>query len=207
MISIENLAFSFGGPPIEFPDWSVGTGTRALVLGASGSGKTTLLHLLCGLRQPTRGSVWIEGTDLSSLSSAKLDRFRGQNIGIVFQQAHLIRSLTVLENIRLAIDLSGKKIGVGRVNEVLEFLELSSLVHRKPHQLSHGQAQRVAIARAVVHNPVMLAADEPTSALDDQNAASVVSLLEHTAEMTGATLVIATHDQRVKEEFPNALNL
>ncbi|MEQ9467785.1 MAG: ABC transporter ATP-binding protein [Ekhidna sp.] len=208
MLQIHGLKYSYDGQAeISYPDWEVEKGNHALILGNSGCGKTTLLHLIGGLMQPSAGHLEIEGEDLAKKSSAKLDKFRGENIGIVFQKPHLVKSLTVRENLLLAQYLGKKEQGSKRVNEVIEHLGISELANRKVHQISQGQAQRVSIARAVVNSPKLLLADEPTASLDDENCMKVIDLLRSQAEETGATLIVATHDHRVKSEFQNQLSL
>jgi len=207
MIELRQLQHTYADAPIHYPDWQVEDQGHALILGTSGSGKTTLLHLICGLLQPTAGEILIDGQSLAGLSSKKRDRFRGEHVGIVFQRPHLVKSLTVLENLQLAAHLSGKKVHSSKYTDVLEALDLGELKHRKPHELSEGQAQRVSIARAVIHDPIILAADEPTASLDDANCARVLQLLKQQASARNATLLIATHDHRIKTSFTNQLVL
>lgn len=192
---------------LSLPHFSVEGGGHALVLGLSGSGKSTLLHVMGGLLRPTKGTVSIAGVDLASLSDQKLDQFRGQHIGIVFQQMHLLSSLTVEQNIRLASYLAGRTQDTGRIRDVLADLDLLEKANAYPHNLSQGQKQRVCIARAVINKPDLILADEPTSSLDDIRSNNVLELLVKQAEMYGATLVIATHDQRIKPHFENQLLL
>lgn len=207
MLQINNLQHSYGDTSIQYPDWEVEEGNHALILGNSGCGKTTLLHLIGGLMQPSSGSLRIAGQDLSQISSRKLDHFRGENIGIIFQRPHLVRSLTVKENLLLA-QLLGKRETTSKLaEETLDQLGILSLKDRKIHQISQGQAQRVSIARAVINKPKLLLADEPTASLDDENCERVIELLKSQAEQTGSTLIVATHDQRVKSEFQNQLTL
>jgi putative ABC transport system ATP-binding protein len=207
MLEIKNLSFNYGQHPISFPDWKVMSNGQALILGNSGSGKTTLLHLISGLLKPSGGSISINGQSLDELSQKKLDRFRGENIGIVFQRPHLIKSLTVLENLELSVHLSGKRVEKNKYGQILESLNILEYKNRMIHQLSEGQAQRVSIARAVIHDPVLLAADEPTASLDDQNCERVLKLLKNQAQERNAMLIIATHDQRIKGEFSNQITL
>lgn len=202
MLQNDSLTKTFAtGTTLRFPDWTVGTGEQWLLLGESGSGKTTLLHMLGGLLKPSAGRVIIKGTDIYALSSRQLDCFRGLHIGIVFQQPHLIRSMTVWENLLLAQSLAGKGSDIARVRELLDTLQLDQKRHSYPQALSQGQAQRVGIARALVNRPALLLADEPTSSLDNRNAAAVIRLLTDLAASVNSTLVISTHDDRVKEAF------
>lgn len=192
---------------LSFPDWQAAQGETWLLTGASGSGKTTLLHILAGLRRPTAGQAVISGTDLYALPGSQADRFRGQSIGLVLQKPHLLPTLTVTENLSLGQYLAGLPPDRLRVTQVLEMLELTTKQHARPHQLSQGQAQRVAIARAVLNRPRVLLADEPTSSLDDGNALKVLQLIESQAQTCGATLVIATHDARIKDRIGRHFHL
>ncbi len=204
MFSIRNLRHAYDGAAVlDVPDWQVGQGSQWLVLGPSGSGKTTLLHALAGILRPTAGSVSIAGQDLGALSARELDRFRGRHVGIVLQRLHLMTSLSVLDNLLLAQYLAGLPQDRGRALEVLGGLGLSGKTGAYPHELSFGQAQRVAVARATVNRPKLLLADEPTSNLDDGRCLQVLELLQHQARACDATLVIATHDQRVKSRMPD----
>jgi putative ABC transport system ATP-binding protein len=178
-----------------------------MILGKSGSGKTTLLHILGGLLNPMQGKVMIGETDLYQLSETKRDKYRGQHIGLVFQRAHLISALSVEDNLLLAQYFSGTKQDKARIAEVLKSLNLGEKSQSKVKALSQGEQQRVTIARALLNHPKLLLADEPTASLDDDNALAVVTLLKQQAEMNNASLIIATHDQRVKNEFDVQLNL
>lgn len=208
MVSLKSVAHRYPDQhQINFQDWSIEKGSQWLLLGASGSGKTTLLHILTGILQPSEGEVRINNTVLYQLSSKKLDQFRGQNIGIVFQQPHLIKSLSITENLLIAQSFAGLPENSNRIEEVLRSLNIAEKRNAYPDQLSQGQLQRVSIARATINKPALLIADEPTSSLDDQNAEAVLQLLLQQSELNEATLVIATHDQRVKSAFTNTYEL
>lgn len=208
MFAIQQLKHSYGAQEVlRVEAWSAPQGEQWLMLGPSGSGKTTLLHVLAGILRPSAGSTSIAGQDLHALSAAELDRFRGRNIGIVLQRLHLLPSLTVAENVQLTQFLAGLPQDHARVHEVLAGLDLADKAAVRPHELSHGQAQRAAIARAVVNRPRLLLADEPTSNLDDARCAQALDLLLSQAAACGATLVIATHDQRVKARIANHFQL
>jgi ABC-type lipoprotein export system ATPase subunit len=208
MIAISNLSFNYkGAQAMRFPDFVLKPGEHGLLLGQSGSGKTTLLHLLGGLLRGYQGSISVDGVELASLSEAKLDRFRGQHMGFVFQKNHLITALTVEKNLMLAPYLAGSGLEPGRITDVLSGLGLAEKRGSKVTALSHGQAQRVAIARAVLNKPSILFADEPTSALDDINCDRVIRLLLDVATQNGSTLLVATHDQRVKDKIQKQIIL
>ncbi|MDN5205645.1 ATP-binding cassette domain-containing protein [Fulvivirgaceae bacterium BMA10] len=208
MISIKDLIYQYNSETrISFPDWQLDTRGQALILGKSGCGKTTLLHLLGGLLQPSSGSVFIDDQDLTKLTGSELDHFRGQHIGFVFQKPHLIKALNVQENLFLAQHLAGIPKDKERVLEVLKTLDLLEKRKSKVYELSEGQAQRASIARAVLNKPALILADEPTSSLDDENCARVIEILLDQAKSQGAALVIATHDQRLKNQVQSSLNL
>lgn len=208
MISIKSVSHSYSNAQrISFKDWEISSGGQSLLLGESGSGKTTLLHILTGILKPTAGEVTINGTSVYTLSSRALDQFRGRNIGIIFQRPHLIKSLTITENLVLAQSFAQLPENLERVNEVLESLGIAAKENAYPNELSQGQLQRVSIARAVINKPALLIADEPTSSLDDKNAMAVLDLLMHQSGLNQATLIVATHDKRVKDAFTNTYEL
>jgi putative ABC transport system ATP-binding protein len=200
------LTFAYPGQPLlTFPELSLSGGEALLLLGKSGSGKTTFLHLLSGLLAPSSGEIVLDGTALSSLKGHQLDLFRGRNIGIVFQKPHLIAALSVQENLVLAQFLSKKK-GVS-ISDLLKNLDLSDKASAPVTTLSEGEAQRVSIARALVNSPKLILADEPTSSLDDDRAEQVIHLLKKEAARVGAALIIVTHDQRVKSEVAQVIDV
>ncbi len=202
MFRLRDVRHAYNGvDALQIRDWLAEQGEHWLVLGPSGSGKTTLLHILAGFMNPSYGEVIVAGHPLGKLKTAPLGRFRARHIGIVFQRLHLVDSLTVADNLLLAQYLSGLGQSRDRVDEVLVDLGLSKKAASYPHELSFGQAQRVAVARAVVNRPTLLLADEPTSNLDDANCMRTLDLLEEQARACKATLVIATHDQRIKPRF------
>ena len=208
MLKTENLQFSYdGGPPLRFPDIECGAGEHWLILGQSGCGKTTLLHLLGGLRTPKNGEVSIGGTSLKSLTTSELDKFRGKNVGIIFQVPHFVRSLRVGENLELAQKLAGQPIDRDRIQKLLDRLAIGHKLNAKTGELSQGEQQRVAIARALVNRPQVILADEPTSALDDKNTDEVIQLLEETASEVNATLLVVTHDKRLRDNFLKQIKL
>lgn len=204
MLSAQSIKHTYpNGFSLSFKDWEISKGESWLLSGDSGSGKTTLLHILTGILQPTQGELFIDGTSIYKLSSKKLDQFRGRNIGIIFQKPHLIKSLSIKENLQLAQSFAGLPIDNTRIDAVLDSLNIGAKTHSMIHEMSQGQLQRVSIARAVINQPALLIADEPTSSLDDKNAASVIDLLKEQSALNGSTLIVATHDQRVKNVFTN----
>jgi putative ABC transport system ATP-binding protein len=208
MIAIDGLRHRYGPTTVlELDAWRAAAGEHRLILGASGSGKTTLLCILAGLLRPSEGRVEVAGRELSRLSGPALDRFRGQHVGFVPQKLHLVASLSVEDNLVLAQYMAGLAQDRPRVREVLSAIGIGDRLAARPAELSHGQAQRVAVARAVVNRPQVILADEPTSNLDDAHCAMTLDLLESQAAACGATLVIATHDQRAKGRFHGRLEL
>lgn len=208
MLQTRNLSFTYDNQKVlHFPDFHCQKGEQWLLLGQSGSGKTTLLHLLGGLRSPKQGEVEVAGKSLGKLSTTQLDQFRGKNIGIVFQRSHFVRSLNIAENLQLAQNLAGEKPSIDRIKDLLNRLNIGHKLFDKPDALSQGEQQRAAIARALVNRPAIILADEPTSALDDQNCEEVIQLLEKQAKEENATLLIVTHDSRLKERFDKKIIL
>ncbi|MEM9849234.1 MAG: ABC transporter ATP-binding protein [Bacteroidota bacterium] len=208
MLQSENLAYSYDNRTLlRFPDIHCKRGEQYLLIGQSGSGKTTLLHLLAGLRRPKQGSVSINGKNINALSTAQLDQFRGQNVGIIFQQAHFVRALSVAENLLLAQRLANKNEDPAVIKSMLKQLGLSHKLHANTNELSVGEQQRVAIARALINQPAVIFADEPTSALDDRNTEQVIALLKEQAAKADASLLIVTHDNRLKSVFEQTIEL
>lgn len=209
MISTKGLTFTYNQNQqlFDFPDLNLSESENLLVLGKSGVGKTTFLHLLAGLIKPQSGSITIGQTKINALSSQKLDTFRGQQIGLVFQKNHAIRSLTVLENLKARLYFSKHQIHTSHIEEVLKDLDLLELKHRPINELSVGQLQRLGIGMAVIHNPKLILADEPTSSLDDENCSAVIELLFKQAQKNKSSLIVITHDNRVKPYFQNSITL
>ncbi len=208
MIRSRELAFAYDSQnKFEFPDIYCGAGEGLLILGPSGMGKTTLLHLLAGLLRPSAGVIEIDGVDLTQLRDRELDRFRGANVGIIFQRNHFIGALSIEENLNMAARLAGKSVANKTITGLLANLGIAEKAGVKPANLSEGQKQRASIARAMVNQPKVLLADEPSSALDDENCHQVIDLLKHQASQQQAALLIVTHDQRLREAFSNVVQL
>ena len=208
MVKINGLTYNYSSEvQLKFPDFSLSKGEQALILGQSGCGKTTLLHLLSGLLQPNSGKVDVENENISKMSGARLDNFRGANIGIVFQIPHFIEALTVKENLTLTQTLAGKSKNVDKVKTLLADLGVKSKLNAKLNALSVGEKQRISIARALVNSPALILADEPTSALDDENCDAVLKLVREQAKKYNSTLLIVTHDNRLKDQFDKRIEL
>jgi putative ABC transport system ATP-binding protein len=208
MISVRGLAHRYGDSVVlRLAEWNVAPGERWLVIGPSGSGKSTLLHILAGLQRPSEGRVSVFHKDVFSLKEAEIDRWRGATVGIVLQALHLVAHLSVRANLRLAQYLARLPQDDKAIDNALHALGVADKAGRRPRELSQGEQQRVAIARAVVNGPRLLLADEPTANLDDEAAARAIDLLFAQAERYGATLLVATHDARVKSKFMNRLEL
>ena len=205
---VEELSHRYGDLEVlRLPAWKVASGERWLVHGPSGCGKTTLLHVLAGLVRPSAGRIRVAGEDLLALRGSALDRWRGASVGIVLQAMHLVKHLSVLDNMRLAQYAARVPQDDARAGEALAALGVADKAARRPRELSQGEQQRIAIARAVVNGPKLLLADEPTASLDDDAAARAVELLFTQAEKHHATLVVATHDARAKRHFDKRLEL
>ena len=208
MLVAQNISFAYPNEKLmSFPDIQCGAGEHWLLIGQSGSGKTTLLQLLAGLRKPKSGTVKIGDTIINKLSPSELDIFRGRKIGIIFQQSHFVPSLNVGENLALAQYLAGLKTDFGVIQQYLDRLNILNKKRSKISELSVGEQQRVAIARALINKPELILADEPTSALDDLHTNEVIALLEEQADEANATLLVVTHDNRLKEKFPRKIEL
>jgi putative ABC transport system ATP-binding protein len=208
-IRVEALRFGYGrGDDVLGLDaFELGAAEQALVVGPSGCGKTTLLHLIAGLLSPRAGRIAVAGQDLAALSPAQRDRFRGRHVGVVLQQFHLLPALTALQNLLVAQSVVGLAVDRAHAQATLAALGVAECAHASAHRLSVGQQQRVASARALVNRPSLLLADEPTSNLDDESCEAVASLLLDAAQREGASLLIATHDHRLKARIPRQLAL
>ena len=172
----------------------IGTGEAVGLVGPSGSGKSTLLMIMAGLERPDTGIVRVAGEDLGALGEDGLARFRGRNVGIVFQSFHLIPTMTALENVAIPLELAGAPEAAARAADELAAVGLAARSGHYPAELSGGEQQRVALARARAPNPAILIADEPTGNLDETTGAEIVDLLFASHAERGTTLVLVTHD-------------
>jgi len=208
VLEIHELRHEYAGRTVlHVPQWSVPKGEASLVIGPSGSGKSTLIGIIAGLVSASGGTVSVDGKQISAFGALERDAFRARHIGLVPQTLHLIGVVSVRDNLRIAQRLAGLVRDDGAIDACLASLGIASLARSKARDLSVGEAQRVAIARAVVNRPSLILADEPTSALDDANCEKALALLTGQAQACGATLVIATHDQRIRDRFPRRLEL
>ncbi|MEO5341422.1 MAG: ABC transporter ATP-binding protein [Magnetococcus sp. MYC-9] len=177
------------------------------LLGPSGSGKSTLLALLAGVERPSQGQIQVNGVLLNPLSTDKLARFRRHHLGIVFQDFHLLPTLTAWENVALPLDLAGTPESRPRAMALLEQVGLAHRSRHRPGELSGGEQQRVAIARAFVGHPALILADEPTGNLDQDTSRQVIDLLFSLAQQWGTTLFLVTHDPQLADRADRRLCL
>ena len=192
---------SLGGNTVALKgiDLQVHKGEFLVVAGKSGSGKTTLVNMVAGLDNSTGGEIWVNGTPVHKLSTEKAASWRGQNVGVVFQTFELLPTLTILQNITLAMDFAGRysiRQRRERGMTLLEQMEIAEHAHKLPSAISGGQQQRVAIARAMANDPPIIVADEPTGSLDSVTAGAVLCVFERLLDQ-GKTLLLVTHDQDV----------
>ena len=207
MIKTKKLEFSYDNQEFfKFHDINLKKKENLLIIGKSGVGKTTLLHLLAGLLKSSSGSIELFGKNITSLSSDELDKFRKNNIGIVFQRPHFINSLTVKENLQIAQYIANKKNNF-RIESVLKNLNIFDKAHNKTNSLSQGEKQRASIAMAIINSPKLILADEPSSSLDDENCTRVIKLLKKQAREFEAQLIVITHDSRLKKHFKKSIEL
>jgi putative ABC transport system ATP-binding protein len=185
----------------------VGAGERVGLVGPSGSGKSSLMMLIGGLDRQTEGQIIVAGHDLSKLDEDGLARFRRDNVGIVFQNFHLVPTMTALENVALPAEFAGHGDAFARAAEGLAAVGLAHRTEHYPGQLSGGEQQRVALARALVSRPKLVLADEPTGNLDGETGRQVITLLFALAERNGTTLILITHDNALAERCDRVIRL
>ena len=201
---VKNLDFVIANNTILSElNFSIDSGSHLIISGPSGSGKSTLINLMSGLYRPTSGHVSFESNDYSKLTDKDIDEMRAKNFGLIFQRLHLIKHLTVEQNILLGFN----KIKLPNIEKLIEDIGLTAKKKQLAKDLSFGESQRVAIARGVVNNPKIIFADEPTSSLDDENTTRVLKLISAQANKNKSSIVISTHDERVKKFFKNILEI
>lgn len=198
MIEIKGVTKSFGSLQVlKGIDLRIEKGEIVSIVGPSGAGKTTLLQILGTLDKPDSGSVVVDGTETSTLSTNKLSEFRNTHLGFVFQFHQLLPEFTAIENIMIPAYIAGMKPkeARSRAEELLEFMGLSDRATHKPNELSGGEKQRVAVARALMNNPAVILADEPSGSLDSKNKEELHKLFFELRDKFGQTFVIVTHDE------------
>ncbi|MEM7688129.1 MAG: ATP-binding cassette domain-containing protein [Pseudomonadota bacterium] len=208
-LSVAQVGLSYGGQPVlEDVTFTLEPNECALLLGPSGSGKSSLLNIICGLRTPGTGRVTLgDETVASAQGAASGDEVRRRSMGVIFQTLRLVSALTLRGNLLLAQKLQTGSQDEGLVEATLERLNIAHRASARPFELSQGEAQRAAIARALVVKPALLIADEPTSALDAANTQRVAELLLELASDAGASLLVATHDDRLTPYFARTMAL
>jgi len=208
LIKAINISFQYNeNKQFIFPEIDLHQGEQALLLGASGSGKSTYMNIIGGLHQGYKGDLSIADQTVNTLNANQLDQFRGKEIGIIFQESNLVQSLSLKDNLLLRLKLAGKSKDQQYWNTILETLGINDLLNQKVQTLSMGERQRANIALAIIAQPKVILADEPTSALDDENAKQVIDLLKDISEQHQITLLIITHDKRVKDHFNKQYSL
>ncbi len=181
--------------------------TITAIVGKSGCGKSTLLSIMSGIDKPSAGKVFLGGKDFYSLEKKKQEQFRNENIGILFQNYHLIPELTCEENIRMPLVFSSKKIENGKVKKMMESVGLEKKRKLYPKQMSGGEQQRTAIVRALINKPSILYADEPTGALDSETGNSVIRFLVKCAHEQGLTVLLVTHDMGIAKQCDKIIRM
>ena len=209
LIKTEKLKFTYpkSNQSFSFPDIELTKGENLLLAGKSGSGKTTLLHLLAGILTPGSGTVIIDQIPTTTFSSYEMDAFRGKKMGLIFQENYFIESLSVYNNLFYISALCGLKPEKAYIQNLLCEMDIEKLSDKKPTQLSRGELQRFSIARALVNKPALLLADEPTSSIDDENCERFIHLVKEICQTHALSLIVATHDGRLKNEFTNCVML
>ena len=204
LFKILNLEFKLKAKSIlKKIDFTIEKNKHLLILGSSGCGKTTLINLMTGLLKPSSGEIFFEDKNYSLLSDQELDNLRSENFGLIFQKLHLIKHLNIEQNISLAKNKSHSL----NIDELINDSGLFGRNKQIAKNLSVGESQRVAIARGIANNPKVIFADEPTSALDELNTKKVIELLFTQAKKTYATLIVSSHDYRIKKYFSNILEM
>ena len=212
MIKISGLIKTLhgGGHKVEILksiDLAIPTGQFIAITGHSGSGKTTLLSLIAGLDTPTDGTIHIDEQDITKLDEDELALLRGKRFGFIFQNFHLIPTLTALENVVLSAELNGTPGAIKKSVDLLGTVGLGVRQHHYPAQLSGGEQQRLSLARAFVNDPEIILADEPTGNLDSKNSDRIIELLKELHRVKGATIILVTHESQVADQSQRILTL
>ena len=212
MIKISGLIKTLhgGGHKVEILksiDLTIPTGQFIAITGHSGSGKTTLLSLIAGLDTPTDGTITIDGQGITKLDEDELALLRGKRFGFIFQNFHLIPTLTALENVVLSAELNGTPGATKKSEDLLGTVGLRDRQHHYPAQLSGGEQQRLSLARAFVNDPEIILADEPTGNLDSKNSDRIIELLKELHRVKGATIILVTHESQVSDQSQRILTL
>lgn len=205
-----HLTLQSGAGPVDILrgiDISIGMGETVSVVGPSGSGKSTMMMIMAGLERPTRGSVEVAGHELTEMSEDALALFRRDHVGIVFQDFHLISTMTALENVAIPLEFAGRADAFTRAKSGLEAVGLGHRLTHYPAQLSGGEQQRVALARALSTEPKLLLADEPTGNLDTATGTQIMDLLFGLGEQRGASLVLISHDESLAARCDRTVHL
>ncbi|MEA5557579.1 ABC transporter ATP-binding protein [Nodularia spumigena] len=210
-LEITDLSFTYPGasePIVRINDLALAKGEQMLLAGGSGRGKSTLLQLIAGLIEPSQGHIHVDGIEISTLSAAKRDLYRGQKIGMIFQTFNLLSGFSALENVMAALKFGRhpKRKHRDRALELLTSLGIER-VNAVPDQLSVGQQQRVAVARALACEPVLVLADEPTASLDPDNANAAMNLIQEACRARSAALLCTSHDPRTAARFERRASL
>lgn len=210
MIVAKDIKKSFGSLQVlKGIDLEINQGEIVSIVGPSGAGKTTLLQILGTLDKPDNGSLWIQDTDVLSLSETKLSAFRNRNIGFVFQFHQLLPEFTALENVMIPALIAKDNAAEAekRAKEILYFLKLSDRMSHKPAELSGGEKQRVAVARALINHPAVILADEPSGSLDTRNKEELHSLFFELRDKMKQTFVIVTHDEQLASDTDRTIHI
>ena len=210
MIVAKDIKKSFGSLQVlKGIDLEINQGEIVSIVGQSGAGKTTLLQILGTLDKPDNGSLWIQDTDVLSLSETKLSAFRNRNIGFVFQFHQLLPEFTALENVMIPALIAKDNAAEAekRAKEILDFLKLSDRMSHKPAELSGGEKQRVAVARALINHPAVILADEPSGSLDTRNKEELHSLFFELRDKMKQTFVIVTHDEQLASDTDRTIHI
>ena len=212
MIEISGLIKTLhgGGHKVEILksiDLTIPTGQFIAITGHSGSGKTTLLSLIAGLDAPTDGKINIDGQDITKLNEDELALLRGNRFGFIFQNFHLIPTLTALENVVLSLELNNTPGATKKSENLLNTVGLGNRLNHYPAQLSGGEQQRLSIARAFVNEPDIILADEPTGNLDSKNSDHIMNLIQELHQIKQATIILVTHESQVANQSQRILTL